>query len=833
MRSKGFKTVLRIFWRTALVLALVSCGGSSANLPNSTSTTPGSSSSCGETVVDYGQKGVAAATVRGIYTDIAMVPGTTKTAMAYFDTAALGVKFTYWNGSSFSTEMVSAGTATWVRLAFLSNGKPVVFWSTGSTTVLASFRSAAPGTSGTWNTGIIDTFTGGQTRAVSVSVSPLDAIALIYISTAAATGRPRFLYCDANCSSPSTFQAMSSTETIEAANVTANEMATGIGWCKASSSLYYPAVTYGLSTASGTRYAICQQASLSSCLAAANWTKQTIQATASLVGSRLYLDPTVTGDVPKAMVKTAAGLVLYQMGASTACTAAPVAFGAGSTLGDANTGTAWASLLADSSGKWHVVANQSTTNVRYYNSQTTSITGAWNAVGTVVTNTLNSVTASSAGAAISNSDGRLHAAYGINAAPFNVQLSTLADYTTASSSATFSTQAPDSTGNVLMTAAPVRNVATAITSTGRAAAAYVDFSAGTVTAGKLKYAIRSGTDATSTWTSLTVPGPTNPQFPSIAFDGDNHPWIGFFDQTINRFYLATNSSVEGTGSWSIYTFPVTPSGTYALPAANETAVAMYKSGTTYYPVMLALDATNTNTTPGLKSAMFNPSSSTWSNVNDGTPVYAFGASDGNSLSADFDSSGNVVAAYWDITTTKVLYFHSSNGGQTWTSGYAVTSAGDGEGASVSLSAATGYSGLSYFDRANNRVYYAYCNNSPSTCASGGWASTRLESTAGVSGLTTSTGQVLGTGVGFDSSGNASIAYVTGQAGLGSLKLCTQSGSNFSCSTVSEGAGGNTVGAAAVNYGISGWNVRMTRNSSGGLAANYIGPAGWLYNYSCQ
>lgn len=816
-----------------VVSILGACGSPSANLPSSTNTNPGASSTCGESVVDYGTKGVVVGTVRGVYSDVAMIPNTTNPAVAFADVAALGVKVSYWNGSAFSTEMVSAGTATWVKIVFLSNGKPAVFWTTGGTTVLAAFRSAALGTAGTWTTGIIDTVASGTSRGLSVSVSPLDEIAITYLSLATTAGRARFLYCDAPCSSPGAFQAMSATENIEAANITANEMGVGVAWCKASATEYYPAVTYSLSTAAGTRYAICQQSNLASCLAAANWTKQSIVTTTSLVNSQLHLDSSVVGDVPKAIVKTAAGLVLYQMNGSTPCTSPPTAFTAGSTLGGANTGTAWASLLKDSTGKWHVAANESTTSARYFNSQTTNIAGVWNAVGTVQTATLNSVTASSAGAAISASDGKLHIAYGINAAPFSVQLSTTSDYTAASSAAVFTSQFPDATGNVLMTAAPVRNVSQAITATGRAASAYVDFSAGTVTAGRLKYAIRSGTSAASSWTNVTVPGPTNPQFPSIAFDGNNKPWIGYFDQTINRFYLATNSSTEGTGTWSIYTFPAAPTGTYTLPAANETAMAMYKSGSTYYPVMLVLDSTNATTTAGVKSAMLNPSTGTWSNVRDSSPVHALGASDGNSLSADFDASGNIVASYWDITGTRVNYFHTANGGQSWTSAHSVSSAGDGEGASIRLNPVTGYPSVAYFDRANNRAYYNVCANAPSTCATGGWAPTLLEAGLGVSGLTTSTAQALRAGIGFDSSGNASIAYPTGQAGSGSLRLCEASGSNFSCSTISNGAGGNTVGAAAVNYGVSGWNVQLDRNSSGGLSATYIGPGGWLYNYSCN
>jgi hypothetical protein len=273
--------------------------------------------------------------------------------------------------------------------------------------------------------------------------------------------------------------------------------------------------------------------------------------------------------------------------------------------------------------------------------------------------------------------------------------------------------------------------------------------------------------------------------------------------------------------------------TFTLPAVNDTAVAMYKSGSTYFPVILVLDSTNATTTAGLKSAMFNPSTSTWSNVRDSSPIFTLGASDGNALTADFDLNGNIVATFWDITSTRLKYVQSSNGGSTWTTAYNVTASAVVEFASVRINRYNGYPAVAYFDRANNRSYYSICSNSASSCASGGWAETLLEANLGISGLTTSTGQVLGTGVAFSSSGNPSVFFSTGQGGLGGLRKCEASGSNFSCSTVSEGRGGNTPSAVAVNYAISGWSVDANANDSGGTTAAYIGPGGWLYQYSCK
>ncbi len=819
-----------------MALFLISCGNPEVNLPTVTGTNAGGST-CGESVVDYGLKGPVAASQRGIYADVQMIPGTTRPAIAHSDLGVIGVKVTYHDGTNYVSEVVSAGTATFIKIVFLSSGRPAVFWTTGGTqSVLGAFRSAPFGTAGNWTVGVLDTAS-VSSRSLDVAVSPLDEIAVVYVASAvAATARPRFLYCDAGCSGPGGFQGMTAAENIENVNLTASHMTAGVAWCKVSSTDYYPAVVYNTATAgaaAGSRYAVCRQSNLANCITAANWTKQTVNTTANLLAADLYIDPTTTGDVAKVILNVAGGIQLNIMSASTACTAAPAAFTAGATLGAASTGNAWLKLMQDSSGYFHIAANLSTTNMRYFNSQTTTFTGAWNAVGNVETNTLNAVTATSGGAALSSSDSKLHMAYGANAAPFSTNLATLSGYTTASSAATFTVQQPDTTGNVLMTAAPIRNTRMAFTSGGRAAIAYVDYSPTTLTAGRLKYAIRADNSSTASWSYVQIPGPTNPQFPAIAFDGNDKPWISFFDQTINRFYLATNSSTEGTGSWSIYTMPIAPTGTYTLPAVNDTAVAMYKNGSTYSPVILVLDSTNATTTAGLKSAMFNPSTSTWSNVNDGTPIFTLGASDGNALTADFDLNGNIVAAFWDITSTRLKYVHSSNGGATWTTAYNVTAPAVGEFASIRINRYNGYPAVAYFDRANNRSYYSVCANSASSCASGGWADTLLEANLGISGLTTSTGQVLGTGIAFSSTGNPTVFYSTGQGGLASLRKCELSGSNFSCSTVSEGRGGNTVSATAVNYAVSGWSVHANANDSGGTTAAYIGPGGWLYQYSCK
>ena len=101
-----------------------------------------------------------------------------------------------------------------------------------------------------------------------------------------------------------------------------------------------------------------------------------------------------------------------------ACNASPAyTFTAGNTLGAANSGNAWATLLKSSNGYWHVITNLSTTNTNYHNSSSTNFaTATWNAAGTVDTLTLPAGGAGGGGADINNTDGQIYASYGGSAA---------------------------------------------------------------------------------------------------------------------------------------------------------------------------------------------------------------------------------------------------------------------------------------------------------------------------------------------------------------------------------------------------------------------------------
>jgi hypothetical protein len=302
----------------------------------------------------------------------------------------------------------------------------LVFWTQGANLKMA-IRSAALASAGTWSAGTIDT--GVAPRAVEVSVNPLDQVGVVFATDTAATGRVKFLYCDAPCAGASTFQTMSATPFIENTNVVAAEVSTGISWCQASSTSYYPAVTYAITGL--TRYAVCQN-SLTNCLTNTNWTPQTIIGTGN-VSTKLLLDPTVVGDVPKAVSLGAGGIIPYRMGA-TACTAAPAAFSAGAAIGGATSGNQWMTPFKMANGKFGLAANESTTSVRYYNSQTTDVIGAWNTAGLIETIALPA--AQGGGAAVDEINKTVYLSYGTNAAPFDMRVGRIEDYTVASNTAT-------------------------------------------------------------------------------------------------------------------------------------------------------------------------------------------------------------------------------------------------------------------------------------------------------------------------------------------------------------------------------------------------------------
>lgn len=780
---------------------------------------------CQSQVVDAGQKGSVAGVARGLYSDTKMIPGTSSPATAFADQSALVLKLSYWNGSKFATEIVSGdGAASAVRLAFQSDGTPFVFWTLG-TAVKVAIRSAPISSPGIWNAGAIDS--GTAPRALEVSINPLGQIGVVFLTDTATTGRAKFLYCDSPCTSTSGFQPMAPNPYIENTAIVAAQTATGLGWCQASSNVYYPAVTYSVTGV--VRYAVCQ-ASLGNCANSSNWTTTGSVVATGNVSSKLLLDASIAGDVAKVATLGAGGVTIYRMG-TTACNLAPAAFSAGSTLGTATSGSQWMTFLKDSLGKFHLIANEGTTSVRYYNSATTDALGSWNGAGVIDTNTL--AAAHGGGAAIDTAGLGIYASYPIAAVPYHLNLARVSDYTVSSTSATFSRFVPDLSGDIQLTGAGTqqRNIVIASSSRGVPATVYLDYSVGAATGAKLKYAIRTGVSSNDPWESVLVPGTASPQYPALAFDDADRPWISYFDAGTNRFYLISNSRTDGQGTWSVaYEFPAIPGGApVALPAANATAVAMSYTSGVASPVLIVID-TNAGT-KGVKAAKLNPSTQNWSAVTtlDGLVAGALGAAH---LVSDFDKSGTLVIAYQDLNLTRVKYATSANG-ITWSTPYTVSSVGQGSGVGIKLNPLTSKPSVTYYDQTNNAVYYASCSAVASACVSSGWSNALVDGAAGVSGLTAASGQLLSTSLNYSPSGTPWLLYPRGQGTGGHLMLGTPNSSGIWSSNVhAAGSNGGLAGSAALNFAVAGWNAAATVNSSGGLVSVYVGPGNWLYSTSC-
>ena len=816
-----------------------------------TAAAPASCSAPTTVVVDRGQKGTVTSVGRGLHSDTKMIPGTRQPVTAYYDGSATGgtaqVKLSWWSGSTFRVESVAGdsrvavGSATSVRLAFLSNGRPMVFWTTASTTVKAAMRSAPLTSAGTWSAAVIDTVSGGLNRSLEVSVSPLDHVGLIYLTNSAVGGRARFIYCSAGCSSLAGFTAMTAgTDTIEASNIIANYAATGIGWCKHDASTYYPAVVYPGNAGAATRYSSCLSGSLSSCRTVTGWSGQatTVVATAG-VGARLLIDSNVIGDPPKIISKNAANTALQAFQMNQACNAAPgYTFAAGNSFGGATTANSWLSLLKSSDGIFHVLANFGTTLVHHHNSSSTNfLTATWNAAGVVDTVTLPAVGLGVGGADFNSFDNQIYVSYGAAAAPFNINLGVVADTTVASSSASavYYRHLPDMSGGIQLPLATgqTRNVSNAATSDGRPAVVYVDNSVGSATGAQLKYSIRDGLTSSKSWVSNLIPNTTAPLFPALAFDHNNKPWISYYDSGLFRYFLVTNSATDGSGDWSIYQFPInakTASGT--SPATDDTSVAMLYSGATAKPVMVVINSTAAGGA-GVRAALFDPSIASFTSL---ATLDSLGASFATRLSTDFNKSGSLVVAYHDLTTTRVKFNYTTNGITWLATPPQVSSVGTGrEGLQIRLNPSSGRPAVSYFDRANNSVFYATCNTAIDSCASGAnWAApASVASAAGVSGIVVGNEQLLNTSLSFSSTGTPFIVYPTGiAASEQTLGVADNSGGSFVATTLSSAATSTVAGAGTANYAMTGFSADSVRTALGTLSTNYVGPNNWLYATSC-
>ena len=236
------------------------------------------SSACTTSTIDQGQKGTAAATQRGTFSDIAMIPSTSYYATVYNDPNAIAIKLSYWNGSNYVIETVSGeGAGTFIKLAFRSDGVPFVFWVSG-TRVRGASRSLALTTSdGVWTGATIDT--GVAPRALDASVSPNNDILLTFLTGTAATVRGKIAICPGTCASATGFLTMTPNAYVENTNVVTAGFQTGAAWCNAGSGTYYPVAVFPLTAA--VRYVSCLNSAVG-CLNSASWSAGNVVAAAGV-----------------------------------------------------------------------------------------------------------------------------------------------------------------------------------------------------------------------------------------------------------------------------------------------------------------------------------------------------------------------------------------------------------------------------------------------------------------------------------------------------------------------------------------------------------------------
>lgn len=830
---------------------------------------------CSKKIIDSGNKGVLATNPRGTFSDIAKVPNSDNYATVYIDPATSTIKSSFWNGSNFSHEIIAGDhLASYIKIVFLSNGRPLIFWTDNSTTVKMASRSENFGTTGTWTISVLDSIAGMASRAINVSVNPLDEVAIAYLTNSTTATAARFIVCQTSCTSASNFTAMSSASMNIESNTTpsaaiTSQVAIGVSWCKGSSDEYYPAVLYGANnTVSQTRYAVCTQANLQDCLINTNWNKTTVSATNN-TSSSLYIDSNIVNDTAKVATVTA-GIRTYE--SSGGCSApgswnASTGVLSGTTTTDGN---AWIHLTksrgaSTADDRYHIVANATTTSFRYYNTSNNAFNtlASWNPVGVIQTTTLLATATTAGGITLLNNSNELLTTHYTSVAPQNLVISKIRNYNQSANTTAIDLFYPNTSGNLQLIGATAnsttasRSISIDSTRDGRPAVAYIDFSAGTHLTGKLKYAFRNSLQNTSSWSIITVPTiGSGPMYPSLKFDHLKKPWISYYDfnstAANSRFYLMTNSETDGTGNWEIFQFP--HSGTaaaIALGATPDTALGMYYNSGISYPVMAVIE---NNTARVIKASRFNPKLGTFSGST-GTTIDTLSVTGATNLVMDNDSNGNIVLAWTDLMTTSPfagVEYSYSNGGLTWSTPKRIHSDSTtiqkiGQGTDIKINPETGYPAISYYDRAADRVYISRCEDTPLNCTIGSWNSTTLETSAGVygattyigSGATTTRDQLLSTSIIFSNDGLPSVIFPTGNgssvaaSSSGNLKKVSLDEDDNVTSEILV-SGKNASGSiTSVNIAVSGHNVKSVKTSTNEQISVYIGAGNYLESYSCQ
>ena len=830
-------------------------------------------------IIDYGERSTTAtAAIRGAFSDIALIPGTSNFPGTVFTEAGSGfttLKYQYWDGTKYVLEIIDSGLPTYqfVKLVYLSTGRPLVFWTNNivsSSIYMASRNSASLTSSSTWTmTAIESAVTGITARALEASVSAGDQVGLFYVNSA--NNSARVILCGANCDSASNYIGMGLSTNFIAASATASPAnnSADIKWCNLGTGVYYPYAVYG-----GTVNSLitrCTQATLASCLVPANWavpvsiTDGTNATGAGQVMTKLDISSAALGTFVVAARRSVNDIRIYKQ-TSGDCATGPLTFAPTSALVAGTTATsanAYGSFSREANGRSHLVVNESTTGIRYANEITgLPNTGAWTSAITETT-TIAGIGVTRGGMAIDSFSDQILLTYGrtnvgtptlttgnIVLGYMNCPLggtgcgaSTLAS-TASAAGYSYGNAVLDSTGQIqLLTAQFPNSISIATTSTGKPAVAVIDFSNGSATTGRLKYKIRSGNLNTDTWISNDIGTAFSPQAVALAFDGSDRPWIAYYDASILRYFLLTNSLTDGSGIWSQYQFPIGVVLPPTLPAVNNVDLVMSVSGLVRKPLMIV--SNSGSATKVIRAALFDPSAETWSNNKQVDPITTNNFS---KLAADFDTAGNIVLAYYDSTASAIKLTSTSDAGATWTTPAVIVAggaAGRGVGVDVKINPTTNRPAIAYYDRDINLVRHKYCSTAIATCNnSSNWLNQGLgivEGSAGVSGLNAgATDGLLNASLTFSIDGYPWVNYSLGAgSSTGNLLYATTSATslNFATSSILN-AGFNSVSvlpvpASPVNFGLGGWNPFAVRSlATGSLHTTYVGPGNYLYVTSC-
>lgn len=259
---------------------------------------------------------------------------------------------------------------------------------------------------------------------------------------------------------------------------------------------------------------------------------------------------------------------------------------------------------------------------------------------------------------------------------------------------------------------------------------------------------------------------------------------------------------------------------------------MYYSAGVAKPVMLVLNSSAAGGS-GVRAAQFNPATGAFVSLE---VIDALAASFGTRLAADFDRNGHVVAAVYDLTTTRVRYSHSEDG-RTWLpSSPQITTAPLGrEGLDIRLDRTAGRPAVTYYDRANNALHMSSCTSDFVDCSSAGnWTTTSVATGLGLSGIAVANEKLLNTSLTFSAEGTPYVSYMTGiAASTQSLAVADKESGSFATTSLSDAPASAVNGAAAVNHAMTGFHLASVRTRSGALVTTYVGPNNWLYATSCE